>query len=274
MSTQTSIQDEESLEELQHILEVLEESYQRICPQGQQQENRFIEADENLVVDHIGIRTFAHPSTSMEALARVFTSRGYRETGSYAFPSKSVRGMSLSPPIPSLPRVFLSELLLDELPLEIRERIGESIDQLDSEITGETLLGAERNWPPIPFSAYLEVEQHSQYAAWVLAHGIRVNHKAWSVNHMETLEGLEEIHEALEKEGFTWEVQGSSRKENRPPLLAQSSTRADRIPVLFSELEIQSISGGYIEFTHRFRNPDGPGVFDGFVGAQANPIFP
>ena len=33
---------------------------------------------------------------------------------------------------------------------------------------------------------------------------------------METLEGLEEIHEALEKEGFTWEVRGASRKENRP----------------------------------------------------------
>ena len=273
MDTPTGIQDEESLEELQHILEVLEESYQRICPRGQEQEARFLEDDENLVVDHIGIRTFAHPRTSMDALARVFTSRGYRETGSYIFPGKSVRGLSLSPPQKKLPRIFLSELHLDALPVETTAIIEQSIASLDSEITGETLLGAERNWPPISFSDYLAVEQHSQYGAWVLAHGIRVNHKAWSVNHMETLEGLEEIHDVLEAHGFQWEVRGRSQREHRPPLLAQSSTRADTIPVVFSGMDIQSISGGYVEFTHRFRNPEGTGVFDGFVDAQANPIF-
>lgn len=264
---------EEVAEELEWLLDVLVGEYQRICPSQRQLEESLLNRGEELSVDHLGIRTFAVHPISLDNLAPVFTSRGYRESGHYHFPEKHLRARSFSPPMKKYPRIFLSELLPSGLSPENWEKVCGWLECLDSDVTGENLLGASRNWPPIDVEDFRALEGESQYASWVAAHGIRVNHQAWSVNALMSLDGLEDIHEFGVQEGMTWKVQGSSERSKRVTALSQSSTCADVIPISFANGTIESISGGYVEFAHRFRDPSGQGLFDGFIAPQANDIF-
>jgi len=265
--------DEEVLDELKCIIELLLEQYEQIAPRVRSLKDELLAQGETLDVDHIGIRTFAHPVVEIDLLATVFTSRGYKETGTYHFPEKHIRARSFSPPVKELPRVFLSELSSEAIPKELWEMASNYIELIDTEATGESILGAARNWPPIHFGEYRELEPQSQYAAWVLTHGVRVNHISWSVNSLMTLDGLEDINEFLVAKGFTMEVEGASAKDKRAFPLAQSSTKSDAVAVAFAEAEVETVSGGYLEFAHRFRDSETRQLFDGFIAPQAIDIF-
>lgn len=265
--------DEETREELDHILRLLHEEYASIAPSYGLMEEYLLNRGEELVVDHMGIRTFALNPVSMDCLETVFTSRGYRLTGEYTFPEKHLRARSFSPPSTDFPRIFLSEITEEAFTSSSWDILKRCVDTLDSEITGETLLGAQRNWPPIEGEEYSVLHKESQYAAWVASLGIRVNHVALSVNELGTLDGLEDVNEAIHQLGMSLEVTGKSARALRKSLLAQSSTQADSISHAFAGGDILQISGGYVEFAHRFRDPETGGLFDGFVTPQANAIF-
>ena len=108
MSTKEQILPEEVAEELECILDVLVDEYRRICPTQRRIEEELLQRGEDLVVDHLGIRTFAINPIGLDDLTPVFTSRGYRVSGSYDFADKHLRARSFSPPLKKYPRIFLT----------------------------------------------------------------------------------------------------------------------------------------------------------------------
>uniref|UniRef100_A0ACD5W5E5 Uncharacterized protein n=1 Tax=Avena sativa TaxID=4498 RepID=A0ACD5W5E5_AVESA len=80
---------------------------------------------DNICFDHFAFRTFALDGYGINSLAEFFTDFGYKSREELRFPAKKLRALWFSPPKSDgysgtgtygpLPRIFISELLVDEL---------------------------------------------------------------------------------------------------------------------------------------------------------------
>ncbi|MDM8001821.1 MAG: DUF1338 family protein, partial [Bacteroidota bacterium] len=75
----------------------------------------FTARGETVVHDHIALRTFDDPRMNIDVISRKFTDNVYEARGKYEFKTKKLRGMHFEHKNdPSAPKVFISELLLDQ----------------------------------------------------------------------------------------------------------------------------------------------------------------
>ena len=75
----------------------------------------FIAEGETIINDHIAFRTFNHSSINVDALAKVFLKNGYEFKGDYRFEQKKLLAKHFEHNTdPHAPRVFISELLVEE----------------------------------------------------------------------------------------------------------------------------------------------------------------
>ncbi len=263
----------EVLEELEAILSLLREKYFSISPDAHKVEAFLMGRGDEIVHDHFAIRTLAISPINLDSLEPVFTSRGYQSTGSYLFHGKAIRARSYSHPLDAFPRIFLSELDVNTLSPKSQDILHQAVESLDEEVTGETILGADRNWPPLAKEDYEHLTQESEYAAWVASMGVRVNHFALSANEIGTLDSIEDIAHAIEELGIEMNRYGGLVKGERQDLLVQCSTMASHISVAFQHAVVHKIPGGYVEFARRYRDPNTQHLFDGFVIPNADSIF-
>ena len=173
--------------------------------------------------DHIAFRTFACPTgdipSGIASIERIFGSlgwsRGVDQDGMecrYDFPNMHLHAIHLDYPTdrPDLPKMFISELLVDELEpadaAKIKADLAETRDPLtasDKEwlrrlSTGELISENEaaglidraykalaRPWLPPHRSTVLQTNERSQYAAWTLLNG-PMNHTAYLTENIET----------------------------------------------------------------------------------------
>ncbi|KAE8792998.1 hypothetical protein D1007_32379 [Hordeum vulgare] len=80
---------------------------------------------DNICFDHFAFRTFGVDGYGINSLAEFFTDFGYESREELRFPAKKLRALWFSPPnndgysrtgiYGPLPRIFISELLVDEL---------------------------------------------------------------------------------------------------------------------------------------------------------------
>ena len=72
--------------------------------------------------DHLAFRTFAAqtPGAGIAGLIRPFEALGYRAAGAYDFPDKKLTSLHFAPPSDALPKIFVSELRVWELPDKAR----------------------------------------------------------------------------------------------------------------------------------------------------------
>lgn len=173
--------------------------------------------------DHIAFRAFACPTgdipSGIASIERIFGplgwSRGKNEEGqeySYDFPNMHLNAIHLEYPVdrPDLPKMFISELLVDELepddaakikadladtvdPLTVEDKQwlqrlknGEQIDEKTAEGLVERAYKAlARPWQPPHRSTVLQTNERSQYAAWTLLNGT-MNHTAYLTEDINT----------------------------------------------------------------------------------------
>lgn len=166
--------------------------------------------------DHVAFRAFQCPTgeipSGIESIERVFGalgwSRGIDENGKeyrYDFPNMHLRAIHLEYPVdrPDLPKMFISELLVDELEPEdaakVKADLADTKDPLTetdkkllehlkqggtiSESDAETLIehsyrALSRPWLPPHRSTVLQTNDRSQYCAWTLLNGT-INHVAY-----------------------------------------------------------------------------------------------
>ncbi len=192
---------------------------------------------------------------------------GYVARDRYRFDDKKLVARYWQHPDATRPKVFISELCVDELSPAARGIIGGLVAQIPPGFaTRADLPYAGRPWR-VTRAEYDELLAESEYAAWVAAFGFRVNHFTVDVNALATLPDLAAVNALLVANGLVLNTAGGVIKGSPAEHLEQSSTRADSI-----RIDLGEIPSCYYEFARRYRLPSGE-LFHGFVPGSADKIF-
>ncbi|MDO6679207.1 DUF1338 domain-containing protein [Shewanella sp. 10N.286.51.B2] len=224
-----------------------------------------------IINDHIALRTFNIEKVNLAVLAAHFESLGYVASGDYHFEQKKLVAKHFEHPDPHQPKVFISELLVEEFSPEVQSIIHGLVDQVDAAATtADNFLYSGCHWR-VDIATYKTLLAESEYAAWVAAIGYRANHFTVSINELPDFETIESVNETLKAAGFTLNTAGGEIKGSAEVLLEQSSTMADRMAVSFADGELE-IPTCFYEFARRYPMADGD-LYTGFVAASADKIF-
>lgn len=224
-----------------------------------------------IINDHIALRTFNIAKVNLEVLAAHFTSLGYVACGDYQFEQKKLIAKHFEHPDSTQPKVFISELLVEEFSPALQATIQGLIAQVDdAATTADNFIYSGRHWS-LDYQTYQDLLAESEYAAWVAAFGYRANHFTVSVNHLDGYHSLETVNNTLKQVGFVLNSAGGEIKGSADVLLEQSSTMADKIGVEFSDITVE-IPSCFYEFALRYPKANGE-LYTGFVAASADKIF-
>ncbi len=255
------------------IFERLWEQYIAENPGAGQIHSLFLNEGERVVNDHVAFRTFDDPRVNIDVLARPFLEAGYVPAGEYHFEMKKLRARHYElPGFPESPRVFISELMLDQFSEELQLTIREQLDAVSKDLlTSPDLIYQGSIFASISHAVYMRLREESEYAAWMYAFGYRANHFTVSINYLKNFEGISEVNSFLKEHGFQLNSSGGEIKGSPEQLLEQSSTLADKVEVEFSD-GTHTIPGCYYEFARRYQDANGK-LFSAFIAGSADKIF-
>eukprot|EP00249_Psilotum_nudum_P009649 c22065_g1_i1 orf=482-1714(-) len=250
-----------------------------------------------LCYDHFAFRTFGVDGCGINCLARFFLNMGYKARDELRFPAKKLRALWFSPPehlLESegegvegpLPRIFISELLVDELSKEAQAVIGKYTQQG----TRQTIYAVTSSvldcltWQTPQLSDYQCLARESEYAAWTLVNGYALNHLTVSVHRLQSdIQKIGILNQLLQNNGIKLNSEGGILKVSPDGGLQQSSTVADSMPFTFMSGEVKTVPASYIEFAERLVLPQYYSVpakkiqeshrRDGFEVGNADKIF-
>ncbi|WP_087112404.1 DUF1338 domain-containing protein [Parendozoicomonas haliclonae] len=225
----------------------------------------------DVINDHIALRTFNLEKVGLDKLAQHFLAIGYQQCGEYHFESKKLYARHYEHPDPNQPKVFISELLVDQCSPALQEVVNELVAQVPEEaVTADNFLYSGTHWQ-VDSATYEQLLAESEYAAWMAAWGYRANHFTVNVNTLANFTTLESVNQSLKEAGFALNTSGGEIKGSPEVLLEQSSTLADKAPVRFRDGE-KTIPACFYEFARRYPKADGA-LYTGFVAASADKIF-
>lgn len=259
--------------DLQQIYNRLWKDYTEQNPSVKKIHNLFLNEGETINHDHIAFRSFNDPRVNIDVLAKPFIKRGYEPKGEYHFKKKKAYAQHFEhQDDPTLPRIFISHLLTEQLSDYVQETVNRILSKSSLEnLDPEELIFSRTLWGTPNYEVYEKLREESEYAAWMYAFGFRVNHFAMKVNDFEQFNHLETINDRLKKEGWLMNQSGGEIKGSKEQLLEQSSIMADKINVQFEE-GVKKAPACYYEFTKRY--PDEKGnLFSGFITSSADKIF-
>lgn len=226
---------------------------------------------DQIVNDHIALRTFNLDPVKLEALAAHFLTLGYHQGGEYHFEAKKLYARHYEHPDPTAPKVFISELLVEKFSPELQAVVRDLVARIPAEaVSADNFLYSGTHWQ-IGYDTYQQLLAESEYAAWVAAWGFRANHFTVSVNHLPHIRSVQEINAVLKHSGYTLNSSGGEIKGSPAELLEQSSTMADRVEVAFADRNA-TIPSCFYEFALRYPTDAGT-LYRGFVAASADKIF-
>ena len=90
--------------------------------------------NNDIINDHIALRTFDLEKVSLEKLAKHFTSLGYKECNEYNFEDKKIHAKHYEHPNIDNPKVFISELQVERFSPVIQEVIHFLVSQVDEDM--------------------------------------------------------------------------------------------------------------------------------------------
>jgi hypothetical protein len=229
---------------------------------------------ETVEHDHIALRTFNDPRINIEKIARIFTENGYEARGKYDFKAKKVFGRHFEHKTdPDAPKVFISELLLEEFSDTLQKTIRERLDSVESAVYEDPEVVYQGSiWGKLSFNTYNTLRQESEYAAWTLVYGYRANHFAIKVNALKNFKSLQDVNAFVKSHGYLMNTSSGSEIYGAPEeLLEQSATRSEILPFEFTD-GIFEVPACFYEFTRRYPDANGK-LYSGFNAANANKIF-
>lgn len=227
--------------------------------------------DAEIINDHIALRTFNIEKINMQKLAQHFLALGYTEQGQYVFEQKKLIAKHFEHPDSTLPKVFISELLVEAMPENVQKIIHSLVASVaENAAEQQDFLYSGAHWT-ISADDYASLVKESEYAAWMSVWGFRANHFTVSVNHLSHFTELANLNTALTQAGFILNQSGGEIKGGPEVLLAQSSTMADKITIKLSDAEID-VPSCFYEFAQRYAMDNGK-LYQGFVAASADKIF-
>jgi hypothetical protein len=279
---------------LAELLDRLWLAYRERVPYVRQYEDLIAAHGGTFVNDHIAFRTFAgqQPFTGIASISRGFEALGYVPAGCYQFPDKLLAAIHFQHPNGLFPKLFISELQTWLLPEPSRSIVLHALSghrpPLGNEALRRAARGSDRSlidefvesldglpWPTPSRGDVETVNRDSQYAAWVLVHGYRVNHFTALVNShgVAPLCNIDRTVAALQAAGVPMksEIEGAPGSK-----LRQTATAAATVNVSVREGSIPW-SYAYFELAERgvvIDSETGQAVrFEGFLGPQATQLF-
>jgi hypothetical protein len=260
------------------------------------------ETGHNIANDHIAFRSLdlninCHAeeiNLGIPYLAKIAEALGYEKAGEYKFSDRYLKACHYRHPEQdrfNLPKLFISELIVDALPATLAQQIKETVNTgnffhqpdlnqwlpTESSETMITQLKAifSRPWQPPKRSLVEAVNAVSQYGAWVLLHGYAVNHFTGYINHHHTsiYSDIEKTAQALIARGIPMknEIEGSLATG-----LRQTATVAvTEMVEVWDDLsqELTQIPWTYAYYEIAERNLIEGKLFEGFLNAQAKNLF-
>ena len=254
--------------------------------------------------DHIAFRTLAcqQPCTGRDSITRLLDAIGYEPAGCYSFVDKHLTAIHYQHPHNAFPKIFVSELKTWELPDAAQKAITTTLNSHRTALRDELLVELfrledsdetvhqrlldevsewflRRPWHPPQRTDLESVDQVSQYAAWVLVHGYRVNHFTALINshHAPKLDNIEKTAALLREAGITMKPEIEGEPGSR---LRQTATNAAVIDVDVRNGDSdESIpwTYAYLELAERREYVDAQtgerSRFEGFLGPQATQLF-
>ncbi len=258
---------------LNDILNRLWNDYSSQNPSVQSIHSLFQSKGESIVNDHIAFRTFNRPGLRVNDLAKPFLAVGYVEKGQYHFEEKKLFAKHFELPGNYLaPRIFISELLVDQFSPFLISAVDEIVAKIPKSMLGSNdLIFSGTLWGKPNWETYLRLRDESEYAAWLYVYGYRANHFTVSVNYLKNYGTMELTNAFLKESGFKLNSSGGEIKGTPEEHLQQSSTLADIVSVEFDD-RVEQIPACYYEFALRFPDSDGK-IYNGFIAKSANKIF-
>jgi hypothetical protein len=251
------------------------QDYLQLAPQVEIIQNVLMQHCSLLINDHVAFRTFDIPAMDISTLEKHLISLDYKLLDNYHFPDKHLSACAYIHPDPSIAKIFLSQLHIDQLSEKSQQIISYKLSTRASLPSDSSIFYCGRRWGLLSWEEYLYLRQESEYAAWLMTFGFHANHftldlNAYNTNSDRQLDWLgliklmESVHISINPEGGI--IKGSSEV-----LLEQASTLADEVQVDFDQGG-KTIKSCFYEFAKRFKQADGQ-VYQGFVAANANQIF-
>ncbi|MEO1401697.1 MAG: DUF1338 domain-containing protein [Cyanobacteria bacterium J06635_1] len=253
--------------------------------------------------DHIAFRSLkltvqrAHGSIDLGIayLAKIVEALGYQMAGDYHFPDRHLYARHYHHPAQAeleLPKLFISELLVDELPTPLATQIYDTVKMgqffslscwqeqcqvIEDKCVQQLASAFTRPWVPPNRTVVEAVNAVSQYGAWVLLYGYAVNHFTACINRQQVYGEIALAAKALAAQGVPMKpsLEGSPASG-----LQQTATQAvvESVPVLndAGQLEQMPWRYAYYELAQRHRVENAAGedaLFQGFIGPQAQHLF-
>lgn len=255
------------------IFEKLWDIYSHQNPSVQRIHDLFVNSGETVYNDHIAFRTYNDPRINIEVLAKPFLNAGYEERGQYIFEAKKLFAKHYEHMTdPKAPRVFISELKVEEFSDFLQDTVKAAIDRIPAaKLKSDDLIYAGNLWGTPSYEIYEQLRQESEYAGWLYVYGFCANHFTVSVNGLKTLNSVEKVNSFLKSNGFQINDSGGEVKGTPAELLEQSSIKSEMIPVDFEEGSFE-IPGCYYEFARRYADKDSQ-LYSGFIAKSADKIF-
>lgn len=256
----------------QELFNVLWNEYADRNPHTLKIYNLFTQQGEEVINDHVAFRTFNDPRINVDKLGKFFEDYGYQEKGTYNFPVKKLFAKHYEHSDPDAPKVFISELLVEEFSPKLQEIVKACVDKIpEDELDNEELLYAGSFWKLPSYKTYQELLKESEYAAWMYVFGFCANHFTVNVNALKSFAEVRDVNEFLIKNDFKLNTSGGMIKGTPEECLEQSSTLAEERDVQFVE-GVYKVPSCYYEFAKRYNSPDGK-LYTGFIAASADKIF-
>ncbi len=256
-------------------------------------EKGLISSQSDIVNDHIAFRTLGVPHLGISSLERIFLHFGYIKKDDYAFDEKKLDAYWYKPPHEKYPRVFISELRINEihpsasgiLKSYVKDIHNDPVDDVDLNNAQEVVGFLHKPlWKLPTWEDYHTVSTYSEYGAWVLYNRYYLNHYTISLHELpKPYNHLEKFNAFLESLGVQLNNAGGKIKTSTDGLLRQSSTVAQMVSSMFANKEKHDIAGSYVEFAERAVLPTFSHLTedeitplhrrDGFEVNNANKIF-
>lgn len=286
------------LSPLSRVLETLFTPYKTRVPDVEKVTaamiSRGIIKNENQIInDHIAFRTLGVPNLGIASFEKIFLHYGYEKRDYYFFEGKKLNAYWYAPPSDEFPRIFMSELRVEDLSQKAQDIIHAYTKHITSDPVDSLVLNDVQAvgdffhkplWQLPTITDYNSLAEESEYAAWVIHNRYYLNHYTISVHEFsEEFNTIEKFNLFLESEGISLNTAGGKIKTSPDGLLKQSSTIAKMVEAEFMGGQKMEIAGSYVEFAERlvlpeFRHLDPNSIQrnhrrDGFESANADKIF-
>lgn len=258
--------------EMNKFLDKMWKQYVELNPDALKIHQLLEDKNDHVLNDHVAYRTIKHPKLGIKSLAKHFEKYGYVEKSDYHFELKKLYAIHMEhKEDPSLPKIFISELLLEKFSESLQSTLNQVIEQIPIELIKDVALcTAGRVWKS-KHSTYLELYKESEYAAWFYVYGFCANHFTVNLNELSSFKEVSDLNTFLIENGFAMNESGGLVKGSEKEMLEQSSTMAYNKKVKLED-GVFELPSCYYEFAKRYKDQSGR-LYQGFVAKSADKIF-